>query len=123
LAPPNFNPEVVRFAHEHDLPICSDALTPTEIFAGHAAGADASKVFPASAVGHQYFKELRGPFPHIPLIATRGINVSNAPLFFQAGEDAIGAGSAPVPSENRRDLIQECAETARKLSALSRNRL
>ncbi|HWY93041.1 MAG TPA: bifunctional 4-hydroxy-2-oxoglutarate aldolase/2-dehydro-3-deoxy-phosphogluconate aldolase [Chthoniobacterales bacterium] len=123
LVSPNFNPEVVRFAHEHDLPICCGALTPTEIFAAHATGADAIKVFPASTLGHQYFKELRGPFPNIPLIATGGINVSNAPLFFQAGADAIGAGSALVPGENRQDLIRKCAQTARKLLAVSRNRL
>jgi 2-dehydro-3-deoxyphosphogluconate aldolase/(4S)-4-hydroxy-2-oxoglutarate aldolase len=119
LVSPNFNPEVVRFAREHDLPICCGAMTPTEIFAAHAAGADAIKVFPAGTVGHQYFKELRGPFPDIPLVATGGINASNAPFYFQAGADAIGVGSALIPSENRQDLIQECIETARKLLAAS----
>jgi 2-dehydro-3-deoxyphosphogluconate aldolase / (4S)-4-hydroxy-2-oxoglutarate aldolase len=120
LVSPNFNPEVVRFAREHDLPICCGAMTPTEIFAAHAAGANAIKVFPAATVGHQYFKELRGPFPDIALIAIGGINVANASLYFQAGADAIGAASAIIPSENRQELIQECAETARKLLAVSR---
>jgi 2-dehydro-3-deoxyphosphogluconate aldolase/(4S)-4-hydroxy-2-oxoglutarate aldolase len=122
LVSPNFNPEVVRFAREHDLPICCGAMTPTEIFDAHAAGADAVKVFPAGPLGHPYFKELRGPFPDIPLIATGGINASNAPLYFQAGVDAIGVGSALIPSENRQDLILECAETARRLLAASRHR-
>jgi 2-dehydro-3-deoxyphosphogluconate aldolase / (4S)-4-hydroxy-2-oxoglutarate aldolase len=122
LVSPNFNPEVVRFAREHDLPICCGAMTPTEIFAAHAAGADVIKVFSANAVGHQYFKELRGPFPGIPLIATGGINVSNASLYFHAGADAIGVGSALIPSENRQDLLQGCVETARKLLAASRDR-
>jgi len=120
LVSPNFNPEVVRFAREHDLPICCGAMTPTEIFAAHSAGADAIKVFPAGTVGHQYFKELRGPFPDIVLIATGGINASNASLFFEAGADAIGVDSALIPSEIRQDLLQECAETARKLLAASR---
>jgi 2-dehydro-3-deoxyphosphogluconate aldolase/(4S)-4-hydroxy-2-oxoglutarate aldolase len=117
LVSPNFNPEVVRFARDHDLPICCGAMTSTEIFAAHAAGADAIKVFPAGTLGPQYFKELRGPFPDIPLIATGGISVSNASLYFQAGADAIGVGSALVPSEIRDDLVQQCAETARKLLA------
>jgi 2-dehydro-3-deoxyphosphogluconate aldolase/(4S)-4-hydroxy-2-oxoglutarate aldolase len=120
LVSPNFNPEVVRFAREHDLPICCGAMTPTEIFAAHTAGADAIKVFPAVTLGPQYFKELRGPFPDFPLIATGGINVSNAHLFFRAGVDAIGVGSALVPNENRQDLAQEYVETARKLLAASR---
>jgi 2-dehydro-3-deoxyphosphogluconate aldolase/(4S)-4-hydroxy-2-oxoglutarate aldolase len=122
LVSPNYNAEVVRFAREHDLPICCGAMTPTEIFAAHASGADAIKVFPACTLGHQYFKELRGPFPDIPLIATGGINVSNASLYFDAGADAIGVGSALIPSENRQNLIQECAETARRLLAASRDR-
>src|SRR4029077_15183577 len=105
LVSPNFNPEVVRFAREHDLPICCGALTPTEIFAANAAGGEAIKVFPARTVGHHYFKELRGPFPDIPLIATGCINIANASLYFQAGADAIGAGSAIIPSENRQELI------------------
>jgi 2-dehydro-3-deoxyphosphogluconate aldolase / (4S)-4-hydroxy-2-oxoglutarate aldolase len=122
LVSPNFNPEVVRFAREHDLPICCGAMTPTEIFAAHAAGADAIKVFPACTLGHQYFKELRGPFPDIPLIATGGITVANASFYFQSGADAIGAGSALIPDENRPDLVQQCAEAAGKLLAASRSR-
>ena len=102
LVSPNFNPEVVRFARDHDLPICCGAMTPTEIFAAHAAGADAIKIFPAGTLGPQYFKELRGPFPDIPLIATGGIGVSNASLYFQVGADAIGVGSALIPSEKSR---------------------
>jgi len=120
LVSPNFNPEVVRFAREHDLAICCGALTPTEIFAAHAAGADAIKVFPAATAGHQYFRELRGPFPDIPLIATGGINVSNAASFFDAGADAIGVGSALVPTEDRPDHLLECAESAKRLLALAR---
>ena len=53
------------------------------------------------------------------LIATGGINASNASLFFEAGADAIGVGSALIPAEIRQDLIQECAETVRKLFAAS----
>jgi thiamine monophosphate synthase len=68
-------------------------------------------------------KQPTGPGPEgcdqndIPLIATGGIGVSNASLYFQVGADAIGVGSALIPSENRDDLIQQCAETARKLLA------
>ena len=117
LVTPNFNPEVIRFARDHQLPIFCGAMTPTEIFAAHETGADAVKVFPAGTLGPQYFKELRGPFPDIPLLATGGIGTSNAALFFEAGATAIGVGSALIPKDNRQESFQACAETARELLA------
>ncbi len=117
LVTPNFNPEVIRFARDHELPIFCGALTPTEIFTAHETGADAVKIFPAGALGPQYIKELRGPFPDIPLLATGGIGVSNAALFFEAGATAIGVGSALVPRDNEQESFQACAEAAKKLLA------
>ncbi|MBV8417290.1 MAG: bifunctional 4-hydroxy-2-oxoglutarate aldolase/2-dehydro-3-deoxy-phosphogluconate aldolase [Verrucomicrobia bacterium] len=121
LVTPNFNPEVIRFAQEHELPIFCGAMTPTEIFQAHEAGADAVKVFPAGTLGPQYFKELRGPFPDIMLVATGGVGISNASLFFEVGANAIGVGSALIPKDNQEESIQACAEAARRLLAAARN--
>jgi 2-dehydro-3-deoxyphosphogluconate aldolase/(4S)-4-hydroxy-2-oxoglutarate aldolase len=117
LVTPNFNPEVIRFARDQELPIFCGAMTPTEILAAHETGADAVKVFPAGALGPQYLKELRGPFPNIPFLATGGVGISNAALFFEAGATAIGVGSALVPKDNQPESFQACAEMARKLLA------
>jgi 2-dehydro-3-deoxyphosphogluconate aldolase / (4S)-4-hydroxy-2-oxoglutarate aldolase len=123
LVSPNFNPEVIRFARDHELPIFCGAMTPTEIFAAYETGADAVKVFPAGALGPQYIKELRGPFPEIPLLATGGIGVSNAALFFEAGATAIGVGSALVPMDNRQESFVACAEAAKNLLAAGAKKL
>jgi 2-dehydro-3-deoxyphosphogluconate aldolase / (4S)-4-hydroxy-2-oxoglutarate aldolase len=117
LVTPNFNPEVIRFARDHELPIFCGAMTPTEIFAAHEAGANAIKLFPAGALGPQYLRELRGPLPDIPILATGGIGISNAALFFAAGATAIGVGSSLVPKDNEPESFQACAEVARKLLA------
>jgi 2-dehydro-3-deoxyphosphogluconate aldolase/(4S)-4-hydroxy-2-oxoglutarate aldolase len=122
LVTPNFNPEVIRFARDHELPIFCGAMTPTEIFAAHETGADAIKVFPAGALGPQYMKELRGPFPEIPFLATGGVGISNASLFFEAGATAIGVGSALVPKDNRSESFQACGEMARELLAAAANK-
>jgi 2-dehydro-3-deoxyphosphogluconate aldolase/(4S)-4-hydroxy-2-oxoglutarate aldolase len=50
------------------------AFTATEIFSAYKNGGDIIKVFPAS-IGPAYFKDLRGPFPHIPLMPTGGVNL------------------------------------------------
>ena len=38
-------------------------------------------------------RELRGPFPDIPLIPTGGVTAESAPAFVRAGAIAVGMGS------------------------------
>lgn len=85
------------------------AFTATEILTAHRNGADIIKVFPAS-VGVGYFKDLRGPLPHIPLMPTGGVSLDNILDFHAAGAVAFGIGSAlvdgkrPVTDEYLRQL-------------------
>ncbi|HEY4205773.1 MAG TPA: bifunctional 4-hydroxy-2-oxoglutarate aldolase/2-dehydro-3-deoxy-phosphogluconate aldolase [Puia sp.] len=71
------------------------AFTATEILTAYRNGADIVKVFPAS-VGVGYFKDLRGPLPHIPLMPTGGVNLENIKEYHKAGAVAFGVGSALV---------------------------
>ena len=73
------------------------AFTATEILTAWRNGADIVKVFPAS-VGVNYFRDLRGPLPQIPLMPTGGINLDNIRDFQKAGAVAFGIGSALVPA-------------------------
>jgi 2-dehydro-3-deoxyphosphogluconate aldolase / (4S)-4-hydroxy-2-oxoglutarate aldolase len=117
LVTPNFNPEVIRVACSHQIPIFSGAMTPTEIFAAYEAGAEVIKVFPAATLGSAYFNELRGPFPEIPLMATGGITVENAPDFFAAGATALGVGGSLALKDESPASVAACQEAARKLLA------
>ena len=117
LVTPNFNPEVIRIAHSHQIPVFSGAMTPTEIFSAYQAGADVIKVFPAATLGSAYFKELRGPFPEIPLMATGGVTVDNAPGFFAAGATALGVGGSLNLKDETRAAVTACQEVARRLLA------
>jgi len=71
------------------------AFTATEIVTAWRNGAGMVKVFPAS-VGPSYFRDLRGPLPHIPLMPTGGVNLENIRQFQKAGAAAFGIGSALV---------------------------
>jgi 2-dehydro-3-deoxyphosphogluconate aldolase / (4S)-4-hydroxy-2-oxoglutarate aldolase len=117
LVTPNFNPEVIRIAHSHQIPVFSGAMTPTEIFSAYQAGADVIKVFPAATLGSAYFKELRGPFPEIPLMATGGVTVDNAPGFFAAGATALGVGGSLNLKDETPAAVTACQEVARRLLA------
>ena len=117
LVTPNFNLDVIRLARSHQIPVFSGAMTPTEIFSAYEAGAEVIKVFPAATLGSSYFKELRGPFPDIPLMATGGINVDNAADFFAAGATSLGVGGSLALKDETPASVAACQEVARKLLA------
>ena len=93
LVSPHFDPEIVGWAVERGIPMLPGAATPTEVLAAWRAGAAAVKVFPASALGPAFLRELHGPFPDIPLQPTGGITVENAADYIRAGAIAVGMGS------------------------------
>lgn len=93
LVAPDTNVDLVAWAMERAVPVFPGAITPTEILAAWRAGATAVKVFPASAVGPAFVRELRGPLPEIPLIPTGGVTADSAPDFIRSGAFAVGLGS------------------------------
>jgi 2-dehydro-3-deoxyphosphogluconate aldolase/(4S)-4-hydroxy-2-oxoglutarate aldolase len=93
LVMPHLDPELVAWAASRGIPTFPGCATPTEIFAAWNAGAAAVKLFPASSAGPAFVRELRGPFPDIPLVPTGGITLESAPSFIAAGAIAIGMGS------------------------------
>ncbi|MEX2185004.1 MAG: bifunctional 4-hydroxy-2-oxoglutarate aldolase/2-dehydro-3-deoxy-phosphogluconate aldolase [Chloroflexota bacterium] len=93
LVSPHLDPAIVTWAAARGVAMLPGAATPTEVLAAWRAGAAAVKVFPASALGPAFLRELRGPFPDIPLQPTGGITVENAGDYIRAGAIAVGMGS------------------------------
>jgi 2-dehydro-3-deoxyphosphogluconate aldolase/(4S)-4-hydroxy-2-oxoglutarate aldolase len=93
LVAPHLDEAVVAWAATRGIPMLPGAATPTEVLAAWRAGAAAVKVFPASVLGPAFLRELRGPFPDIPLQPTGGIRVASAGDFIRAGAIAVGLGS------------------------------
>ncbi|HLZ12333.1 MAG TPA: bifunctional 4-hydroxy-2-oxoglutarate aldolase/2-dehydro-3-deoxy-phosphogluconate aldolase [Candidatus Acidoferrum sp.] len=112
LVTPGFNASAVAAARERDLLIMVGALTPSEIMAASAAGADFVKVFPcASMGGPKYLQALRGPFPQIPFVPTGGVNLETAADYIRAGASALGVGG---------EMIAKDALKARDAGALTK---
>jgi 2-dehydro-3-deoxyphosphogluconate aldolase / (4S)-4-hydroxy-2-oxoglutarate aldolase len=86
--------EVIATCHEHDVPAIPGCFSPTEILAAHEAGAELIKVFPATALGPQFIKDVRAPLPQVKLMPTGGVTVDNAGDWIRAGAAAVGLGSA-----------------------------
>lgn len=96
---PNLNERVIDYATHHRIPVFSGALTATEVVNAFQAGATIVKIFPSRSVGPGYIKELRGPLPHIPLMAVGGISAANAAEFIQAGAQTVGVGGNLVDKQ------------------------
>lgn len=93
IVTPTLNLETIRICRRYSVPTVIGAFTPTEILTAWEAGATYVKVFPASAVGPRYLKDVRGPLPQIRLIPTGGVDLSNAGEFIKAGAAAVAVGS------------------------------
>jgi 2-dehydro-3-deoxyphosphogluconate aldolase / (4S)-4-hydroxy-2-oxoglutarate aldolase len=93
---PVFNREVVSLCHRYDVAAMPGCFTPTEILAAWEAGADMVKVFPATALGPGFFRDVHGPLPQVRLMPTGGVTRENAGDWIRAGAVAIGVGTALV---------------------------
>jgi 2-dehydro-3-deoxyphosphogluconate aldolase/(4S)-4-hydroxy-2-oxoglutarate aldolase len=97
---PSLDIETIQATRQRGAVSIPGAFSATEIYTAFKAGADIIKVFPAS-VGPGYIKDLRGPFPQIPLMPTGGVNLSNIREFQKAGAVAFGVGSALVDTSSK----------------------
>jgi 2-dehydro-3-deoxyphosphogluconate aldolase / (4S)-4-hydroxy-2-oxoglutarate aldolase len=91
---PGLKLSVVEFCRRRDIAVFPGGLTPTEVLTAWEAGADAVKIFPASAMGGaKYLKALKAPFPQIEMIPTGGVSLATARDFLDAGAIALGVGA------------------------------
>ncbi|MEU9132902.1 bifunctional 4-hydroxy-2-oxoglutarate aldolase/2-dehydro-3-deoxy-phosphogluconate aldolase [Kitasatospora sp. NPDC048540] len=115
LVTPGLRPEVAAVS---TVPVIMGALTPTEVAAAVDLGAAAVKIFPARAFGPGYLRDLHGPFPGTPLIASGGVSAANAAEFLAAGALAVCAGSEVVtPALVAAGRWREITDRARTFTA------
>ncbi len=106
---PVFKKDVIEVAHKNGIPAMPGAFTPTEIQTAYEYGANIIKVFPADVVGMAFFKDILAPMPHLKLMPTGGVTLTNAGDWIKAGACAVGIGTAlldknAIASENYQVL-------------------
>ena len=110
---PVFKPDVLEVCQDHDVVAAPGCLTPTEILAAWEAGADVVKVFPATALGPGFLKDVLAPLPQVRLMPTGGVTKDNAGDWIRAGAVALGIGTAILDAkaieERRFDVVTENA--------------
>lgn len=84
--------ECLEYCLKNKLPVFPGALSPQEIYNAWQAGATMVKVFPAKFFGPEYFKEIKGPFSDIELLACGGVTPENLSAYFLNGASAASFG-------------------------------
>lgn len=92
IVTPTVNVNTIRLCQRYSVPAVIGAFTPTEILTAWEAGASFVKVFPASAVGPRYLRDVSGPLPQVKLIPTGGVSAENAGEYIRAGARAVALG-------------------------------
>ncbi|MFA5859017.1 MAG: bifunctional 4-hydroxy-2-oxoglutarate aldolase/2-dehydro-3-deoxy-phosphogluconate aldolase [Elusimicrobiota bacterium] len=106
--------DVIAMCRRYSKAVVPAGITPTEILTAWEAGADIVKVFPATSLGPQFFKDVLAPLPYVKMLPTGGVSLETAGKFIQAGAVAVAAGSNLVNkklvAENKWDEITVLAK-------------
>lgn len=110
---PNTNARVIEFCAERDICVVPGAYTATEIMDAIELGAHMVKLFPAEL---GYFKAIRAPLNHVPIVTTGGVTLDNADDYIKAGAVAVGMGSQLIGDYVKKDGgIDELTRRAKTL--------
>lgn len=117
IVSPGFNPAVVKWCVENNVPVTPGCVTPSEITAALELGLKVIKFFPANVYGGlTAMKALSGPFGSVKFIPTGGVNGSNvgeyisAPFVHAVGGSWVCAKS-DIAAGNFEKITQLCKES------------
>jgi 2-dehydro-3-deoxyphosphogluconate aldolase/(4S)-4-hydroxy-2-oxoglutarate aldolase len=116
LTSDGFHPTVIEFAAKKGVVVIPGALTPTEVISAWETNSDFVKIVPCAQLGGaEYIRALHVMFPHIPLIASGGVDQQSASKMILAGAIGLGIGRELIPSDAvRLHQTARIAELARR---------
>jgi 2-dehydro-3-deoxyphosphogluconate aldolase/(4S)-4-hydroxy-2-oxoglutarate aldolase len=117
LVTPGFNPEIVNYCVEQQIPVTPGCSNPTDIELALGFGLDTVKFFPAEAFGGlATIKALSAPYGDIKFIPTGGIDENNMTDYLAFGKILAIGGSFMVKADwiaqGRFDEITRCTRAA-----------
>jgi len=113
---PTLDRDVIRYCRDQGVTCIPGAFTPTELLEAWRAGAPLLKLFPASALGPRYLREVLAPLPFLRLVPSGGVSLDNAAEWIRAGAAAVSVGGALVSASLVRQ--QQWTELTARARAL-----
>jgi 2-dehydro-3-deoxyphosphogluconate aldolase/(4S)-4-hydroxy-2-oxoglutarate aldolase len=100
IVSPGFNPKIVAYCLEKNIPIIPGCANPSDIEAAIEHGLDVVKFFPAEqAGGLDYIKAIAAPYAGIKFVPTGGINAGNIARYLSYNRILACGGSWMVPAD------------------------
>lgn len=90
---------ITAYCVKNNIPVFPGAFSPLEIYRSWCAGATMVKVFPAKSLGPEYFRQIKGPFNQVKLLACAGVTAENTREYLSSGADAIAFGASVFKKE------------------------
>ena len=120
--------EVMEYCVKNVIPVFPGAFTPGEIYNAWQRGAAMVKLFPAKFFGPEYFKEIKGPFNDIELLACAGVTAENMGSYFLNGASAVSFGANVFKKEwleagDFKNIGQSIKKYIEKYKTISQGRL
>ena len=123
---PGFDPELVAYCQEKDLPIYPGCTTPTDYHAALKFGLKVLKFFPAEQSGGlSKIKAMSAPFPMFKVMPTGGISLKNLKEYLSCPVICACGGSYMVTADlidnNKWDEIIELCKKSVEIVKEARN--
>ena len=100
IVTPGFDPELVAYAQEKNIPIYPGCTTPTDYHAALKFGLEVLKFFPAEQSGGlAKIKAMSAPFPQFKVMPTGGISLKNLAEYISCPVIAACGGSYMVTAD------------------------
>ncbi len=121
IVSPGFDPEIVDYCLEKNIPVFPGCVTPSEVAQAVKRGLKVVKFFPAEqAGGIAMIKAMAAPYHNIRFMPTGGINPANLKDYLSCDKILCCGGSWMVKGdmirngefEKIRDLVKEAKESA-----------
>ncbi len=120
IVTPGFDPELVAYAQEKNIPIFPGCTTPTDYHAALKFGLELIKFFPAEQSGGlAKIKAMSAPFPQFKVMPTGGISLKNLGEYLKSPVIAACGGSYMVTADliegQKWDEITELCKKSREI--------
>ena len=126
IVSPGFNPVVVKYCIDHEIPITPGVVTPSEMEQAIAMGLEVVKFFPAEPSGGlDMIKAVAAPYTTLRFMPTGGINPENIVPYLQYDKILACGGSWMVKSdlikagefEKIKDMTKEAVSLVNEIRA------
>ena len=100
IVSPGFDPEIVDYCIDKDIPVIPGTITPSEVAQGVKRGLNVLKFFPAEqAGGLAMIKAMAAPYNTVRFMPTGGINANNLSGYLSCDKIAACGGSWMVKAD------------------------